>query len=196
MVLLLAAIVALTGLILAPGQFFYFDITPKVVVLLVGTAGAAFWSLSVGQAVPPVQTVPKPFLRLVESVASHLSLGFGALLLLNLLSLAVSTALSGHANLALYGGTWRRFGLVEQAALMLFAWMVARHCAARPGRRQDDPAWRGPGGGRERGVWHRPIFRMGPDPSRVRRITSARACGPSCVRRALWDTPVISPPGC
>jgi hypothetical protein len=113
--LFLAAIVAVTGLILAPSQFFYFDITPKVLVVLAGAAA----SLSFTR-----------FDRL-KPAATGL---FGTLLLLNLLSLAVSTAFSGKVNLALYGGTWRRFGVVEQGAVMVLAWMVAVHCVARPER--------------------------------------------------------------
>jgi O-antigen ligase len=108
MAFLLAAIAALSALILAPGQFFYFDITPKVVVLLTGVALAALLAAR----------------GLRESVPRLLSL----LLLLNTVSLAVSTWFGVNRNLSLYGGTWRRFGLAEQAAVMLFAWLVAGWC--------------------------------------------------------------------
>jgi hypothetical protein len=43
MTLLLALVVALIPLAIAPGVFFYFDVTPKIVLLLLGTAAAVVW---------------------------------------------------------------------------------------------------------------------------------------------------------
>ena len=43
MALLLAVVMALIPLAIAPGWFFYFDVTPKVVLLLLGAAAAAVW---------------------------------------------------------------------------------------------------------------------------------------------------------
>ena len=53
------------------------------------------------------------------------SKSFSVLILLNLVSLAVSTALSTRPGLSLIGTNWREFGLVPQAAALLFAWSVA-----------------------------------------------------------------------
>ncbi len=103
MALLQAVLVGLVGLILAPGALFYFDITPKLVVLL---AGAGLLCL--------LGTWP--------TTRNRLSL----LLLLSVLSLVLSTALSANPSLSLYGSTWRRYGLVAQVAIFLVAWFVSR----------------------------------------------------------------------
>src|SRR3979411_2238099 len=102
MALLLAAIVETIALIVTPGWLFYFDVTPKLVVLLAGTACAVLWK--------PAGRVPR---------------WFSWLLVLTFLSLAISSALSRNAALSAFGTNWRRFGLAAQGAVMLFAWLVA-----------------------------------------------------------------------
>src|SRR5271165_5243104 len=113
MALLQAVVLGLTALAIAPGFLFYFDVTPKVAVLLVGTA-----------------------LLLIATLRGRdLTCGprlFGVFLLLNAVSLAVSTAFSSNRSLSLYGGTWRCFGAIVQSSVMLFAWLVARHATGRP----------------------------------------------------------------
>src|SRR5437867_1781770 len=109
MALLQAFIVGLIALALTPGWLFYFDVTPKVVVFLAGTAAALFCT---GRA-------PRWFSLLV--VAS-------------LISLSVSSALSANPALSVFGTNWRRFGAVTQAAVLLFAWTIARHAAGHPDR--------------------------------------------------------------
>jgi len=111
MAILLYAILALLPLTLAPGLLFYFDITPKIVVLLTGTA--------IG-------------LVLARSEARARSSGlriFGVLLMAQGASLALSTAFSSDAALSLGGSTWRRFGVITQVATLLFAWFAAQHAA-------------------------------------------------------------------
>jgi O-antigen ligase len=56
------------------------------------------------------------------------------LILLSLISLAVSTAFSAQPGISLFGSNWRRFGMVTQAAVLLFAWLVVRQSAGRPDR--------------------------------------------------------------
>jgi O-antigen ligase len=97
-----AVLIGLTALILAPGALFYFDVTPKLVVLLAGVA-----VLCVAGS--------RPAPRL-----------FSLLLLVTVVSLAFSTALSPAPALSLYGSTWRRYGLVAQVAVLLFAWFVSQ----------------------------------------------------------------------
>src|SRR5258705_387490 len=111
MALLLAAIVALVALAVTPGWLFYFDVTPKLVVLLAGTACAVLWM--------PAGRVPR---------------WFSWLLALNFISLAISTALSRNVALSAFGTNWRRFGLAAQGAAMLFAWLVAANTAGRADR--------------------------------------------------------------
>jgi O-antigen ligase len=97
-----AVTIGLIALIIAPGYLFYFDVTPKVVVLLVGTA-----------------------VLLAAGAVRGASKTFSILILLNLASLTISTALSTRPGLSLIGTNWREFGLVPQAAALLFAWSVA-----------------------------------------------------------------------
>ena len=116
MAILLSAILALLPLTLAPGLFFYYDITPKIVVLLTGTAIALI--LARGE---------------VRARSLELRI-FGTLLVAQGASLAVSTAFSSDAALSLGGSTWRRFGLVTQAAMLLFAWFAAQYAAGDAAR--------------------------------------------------------------
>jgi O-antigen ligase len=89
------------ALTITPGYLFFFDVTPKVVILLLGTAALLLW---------PHKAVPR---------------AFSFLILLNLASLALSTAFSTRPGLSLIGTSWRDFGLIPQAAALLFAWTVA-----------------------------------------------------------------------
>jgi hypothetical protein len=100
--MLQAVTIGLIALTIAPGYLFYFDVTPKVVVLLVGTAAL-----------------------LAAGAVRGASKSFSVLILLNLVSLAVSTALSTRPGLSLMGTNWRESGLVPQAAALLFGWSVA-----------------------------------------------------------------------
>lgn len=107
-----ALVVGLMALAIAPGLAFYFDVTPKAVLLLIGTA-----VLLIAAARRPV--LPRPP-RL-----------FTALLLFNAVSLAVSTVWSTHRSLSLYGSSWRSFGVLTECAAMLFAWLVSRQPASK-----------------------------------------------------------------
>jgi len=110
--LLQALVVALVALSAAPGWLFYFDVTPKAVVLLAGVAAV----LVAGYALPHGRGSDQSRAR-QQAVFMWLLVG-------SLASLAISTALSPHPTLSLFGSTWRRFGLVTQAAILLFAWTV------------------------------------------------------------------------
>src|SRR5690242_11423460 len=98
----LPMIAALAPLVIAPEISFSFDVVPKVIVLLAGTAIALFaWR------------------------GEWPRTGFGrtaALLLLAQIAwLAVATAFSSHPDLSIAGGNWRRFGFIAQSAVLLFA---------------------------------------------------------------------------
>ena len=110
MPLVQAVTVGLVALILAPGWFFYFDITPKLIVLLVGAAlCAVLWR---GERPSRVYTL---------------------LTVLTAVSLAISAAVSSSPAFSIFGSTWRRLGLVAQVAILLLAWTVA--AAGERGRR-------------------------------------------------------------
>src|ERR1017187_1013763 len=112
MVRVQAAAIGLLALIITPGYLFYFDVTPKLAVLLFGLAAALL-------------CLPRAGVRPVM---------ISYLVGLSLLSLGVSTALSSNPALSLFGTAWRRYGAIAQAATLLFAWIVAAtgQAAVRP----------------------------------------------------------------
>ncbi len=116
MALLLAATLALLPLILAPHVLFYWDITPKIAVLLAGAAIAPALAWREGRA-------QSPELRML-----------GWLLAAQAVSLGISTAFSTDPALSLGGSAWRRFGLITQVALLCITWLVAQHTAGRADR--------------------------------------------------------------
>src|ERR1700681_3053837 len=98
-----ATVIGLIALIITPGYLFYFDVTPKLAVLLLGTATSLLLARGAVRRAGPIS----------------------GLVVLSLLSLAVSTALSSNAALSLFGTSWRRYGAIAQAAILIFAWLVA-----------------------------------------------------------------------
>ncbi len=111
---LAGAVLILVPLSMTPGSLFYFDVTPKVAVLLI--AAAAFLVLQSlergGASVPP-----------------GLAILIGALWL----SCLTSTILSRDPGLSLSGTTWRRLGLVSWTAILLMG-MLTAIVAARSSR--------------------------------------------------------------
>ncbi|HME06793.1 MAG TPA: O-antigen ligase family protein, partial [Bryobacteraceae bacterium] len=101
--ILLPMAAALVPLALFPGWSFYFDITPKIVILLLLTGAALmFWDGSIVRGRVP------------------------ALLNMQIAWLAVATALSRNPALSLNGSNWRRFGLVTYGAVLLYGLLVMR----------------------------------------------------------------------
>src|SRR4051794_39861089 len=94
---LLAGTIALIALILAPGLSFYFDVTPKLVVLLAGVGIAWTW---------PRASWRNPLWLLAA---------------LGAVSLAVSSALGTNPGLSVWGTSWRSFGAFTQLAILLLA---------------------------------------------------------------------------
>ena len=125
MAVLQAVIVAAVALIILPGYSFYFDTTPKIVALLAGTGVMLLTLVRRNSAIRGSRADQG-----IGPMNGPLSL----LLLLNLISLAASTAFSSQRGISLFGSNWRRFGMVTQAAVLLFAWLVERECARRPDR--------------------------------------------------------------
>ena len=106
-------------LVILPGFSFYFDITPKVVILLVGTA-----------AVLPLWRAWAPGLaRLLQDGRGR---WFVALLAAQMFSLAVSTVFSAQPELSFAGSNWRRLGLVTHGSLLIFTLGLAGWLASGP----------------------------------------------------------------
>src|SRR5580692_7770365 len=103
MALLLAVVIALIPLAIAPGWFFYFDVTPKVVLLFLGTAAAVIWWTAAGGAAG--------FYR-ASRAASWFVWGLCGMAV----SLGVSTLASVNRAVSLGGSNWRYWGLLTQLA--------------------------------------------------------------------------------
>jgi O-antigen ligase len=114
---LVPLVVALMPLVIAPGLLSYFDITPKIVILLFGVSiGLLCW----GENQRNVRVLLS--MRLGKWLAGLLSAAW--------LAAAVATALSLHPALSLNGGNWRRFGLFSQSAVLLFSLLAVAWLAA------------------------------------------------------------------
>ncbi len=122
MELILWLTVFLVPLLIAPQVLFYFDVTPKVIVLLLGTALLLPW-FCVRRATELREFLDRRCGRL-----------FALLLALQGLSLALAAILSTNTARSLFGGSWRRFGAIPQMSILLFALVVAAHVAANPKR--------------------------------------------------------------
>jgi hypothetical protein len=108
----LPVLAAILPVVITPGFLFYFDVTPKVVIVLIGVAVALLlW-------------------RGELPTGSRMNRVFLALLAAEAVALGICTAVSTHPALSLTGGNWRRFGLVSQIAVLLFAMLVALDCSS------------------------------------------------------------------
>jgi len=113
---LVPLVVALIPLIVTPGLLAYFDITPKIAILLFGTSLSLLYRRENER-------------NLQELLGTRLGRTFAALLGATWLAAAIATAFSLHPALSLNGGNWRRFGFVSWTALLLFtllavAWLA------------------------------------------------------------------------
>jgi len=116
---ILIAVVAVTPLALIPGVFLSHDVIPKVFLILTGAALLLVlqprWSP--GLRLLWGQTTGRLFLLLVAA---------------QLVSLLTSTLFSSQFALSAGGTTWRRFGLLEQAATLVIATALTCVVALRP----------------------------------------------------------------
>ena len=112
MLILLPVTAALIAILITPGLLFYFDVTPKILVLLCATAIALFF----------FQQNRRGFRALLED---RLGRWFFILIAAQGLSLIISTICSRNPALSLNGGNWRRFGLITQSSLLIFILLAA-----------------------------------------------------------------------
>ena len=115
--LLVPLVAALVPLAITPGVLAYFDVTPKIAVLLLGTALIALYRTE--------------NLRNVSAILrTRAGRWWVALLAAQWLSSAIASAFSTHPALSLNGSNWRRFGLLSESSLLLYvllatAWLAA-----------------------------------------------------------------------
>src|SRR5258708_17680096 len=114
---LVPLVVALIPLVITPGLLSYFDITPKIAILLFGVSLALLCRLENERNVRVL-------------LGTRAGRWFAGLLGTTWLAAAIATPLSLHPALSLNGGNWRRFGLVPHGAVLLLtlfpvAWLTA-----------------------------------------------------------------------
>jgi O-antigen ligase len=115
--LLVPLIAALVPLLITPGLLAYFDVTPKIAFLLLGTALILLYGTGNLRNVSTILRAPA-------------GRWWVALLAAQCLSSAIATAFSTHPALSLNGGNWRRFGLLSETGLLLFVLFAAAWLAA------------------------------------------------------------------
>ena len=119
--ILIAATLVAVPLLIAPGISFYFDITPKVVVLLLGAGVGVLWWEGYGPG-------------LWAAVANRQGRWLVTLIGAQGLSLLLSTALSSQVPLSFAGTNWRRLGLITHVGLLVFALLILGWLVAYRGR--------------------------------------------------------------
>jgi O-antigen ligase len=112
--LTIAALLALTPLLVLPGYFFYYDVTPKVAVVLIGAAIGLLLFVR-----------DSSFAGVRRLWANPLGRWFCLLAATQLISLLLSTLFSSNLALSWNGGNWRRFGLVSQSAVIVLGFLIA-----------------------------------------------------------------------
>ncbi len=110
-------VLALVPLAIAPGLLFYFDTTPKLALILLGSSALLLFHR---------QNVEN--LRML--LANAAGRWFAILVLAEWLSLAGSTLLSTNAALSTFGSAWRRLGLLSYTAILVFVLLGAAWIAA------------------------------------------------------------------
>lgn len=117
MLLLVPLFSALVPLLILPGVVAYFDVTPKLAILLLGTALIALYR---------AQNVR----NIAGLLGSKIGRAWVAVLALQWISSAIATIFSSHRALSLNGSIWRRFGLLTETSLLLFALLASAWLAA------------------------------------------------------------------
>ena len=117
--LLVTLMAALVPLIITPGLLAYFDVTPKIALLLFFTALMLLYPRANGYN----------FQAVLNTKAGR---WFAALVTLEWLAAALASALSSNPALSLHGSNWRRLGLLPETGLLLLVlvtagWLAADH---------------------------------------------------------------------
>ncbi len=116
----LVGVVLSVTLAIAPGTLLYFDVTPKVVALLLGVSAGLLLGKSRGVLFPVGSGTAATLLN--------------AYVLAQTISLFLSTVFSARAGLSLAGTNWRRLGLFSEVSLVLFLLLTAKALAGNRNR--------------------------------------------------------------
>jgi O-antigen ligase len=121
MLSLVPLIAALVPLLITPGALSYFDVTPKIAILLLG---AALMLLQVGANSCNMRTL----------WGASGGRWLAGLLTAEWIAFAIASLLSLNRPLSLDGGSWRRMGLIPETGLLLFVLLAAGWLAAQEDR--------------------------------------------------------------
>lgn len=124
---LVAAVVFAIPMAFVPRLFFYYDVTPKSVAVLMGAAAMLLWAA----------WKPQTSLAFMTSGFGRWNAGLVVVfVILTIVAAAASplVSLPGRASLVWFGSNWRRWGAVEQIAAVVCAFLLAA-IASRSGRR-------------------------------------------------------------
>src|SRR3712207_3296591 len=116
-----AWVLAAVPLAIAPGLSFYFDVIPRLSLLLTVVGACLFFRRDIASELAAFCS------DRITKVFCVAALGFAV-------SLFVSTVFSVNASLSIYGSTWRRFGIITQIALLILTVLLAVDFAARRDR--------------------------------------------------------------
>ena len=119
--MLLAAIatVLLAPLALAPHVFYYYDITPKVVLLLLGAAIA-------------LALTSRELDSIIAFCGTRYGRWYAAAAGATIALAGIATLCSAHPALAWNGSNWRRMGAVSECAVVLAALGIAAYTVTSP----------------------------------------------------------------
>lgn len=104
---------------MAPGLLFYFDITPKIVVLLIATGIALFYSRVNAAGLGTLRSC-RPGRWLMYLLAGQAT------------SILVATIFAPNPALSIVGGAWRRSGTITELAVCAFVLLIAARFAFAP----------------------------------------------------------------
>ncbi|HWY48102.1 MAG TPA: O-antigen ligase family protein [Bryobacteraceae bacterium] len=116
---LVPLVAALVPLLITPGLLSYFDVTPKIAILLFGVSLMLLYSSA------NISNVR----NLLRAPAGR---WFAGLIGLTWIVSALATVFSTYPVLSLDGGNWRRYGFIVESGLLIFtllaaAWLAADH---------------------------------------------------------------------
>ena len=114
---LVPLVAALVPLVITPGLLSYFDITPKIAILLLGLSLSLFHSKA-------------NFSNLGALLSARAGRWFASLIGLTWLGSAIATIFSTYPMLSLNGSNWRRYGFIVESGLLLFVLLSAAWLAA------------------------------------------------------------------
>jgi O-antigen ligase len=125
MTLLLPIVAALSAILLLPGWSFFFDVVPKVVVILLGAALVFLPKKGTGYSFPffdPTRVQPAHWpAGLLKDPASKPLRYFITIAAAQAVVIVLAAIFSTSPRLSLLGSTWRRSGAIAEIAVLVLA---------------------------------------------------------------------------